>query len=37
MYRCKKVKVSRYRPELAYRVDRDIALSFRDLGTRRGG
>jgi hypothetical protein len=27
---------SRYRPEPAQRVDRGIALSFRDLGTRRG-
>jgi hypothetical protein len=33
-----KVKHSRcYRPELAYRVDRGIALSFRDIGARRGG
>jgi hypothetical protein len=32
-----KVKQSRYRPELAYRVDRVIALPFRDLGARRGG
>jgi hypothetical protein len=31
-----KVKQSRYRPELAYRVDRGIALLFRDLGARRG-
>jgi hypothetical protein len=30
------VKQSRYRPELAYRVDRGIALPFRDLGARRG-
>jgi hypothetical protein len=34
---CKKVKQSRYRPELAYRVARGIALPFRDLGARRGG
>jgi hypothetical protein len=32
----KMVKQSRYRPELAYRVDRGIALSFLDLGARRG-
>jgi hypothetical protein len=32
----KKVKQSRYRPELAYRVDKGIALPFRDLGARRG-
>jgi hypothetical protein len=31
-----KVKHARYRSELAYRVDRDIALCFRDLGARRG-
>jgi hypothetical protein len=31
-----KVNQSRYRPELAYRVDRGIALPFRDLGARRG-
>jgi hypothetical protein len=28
--------VSRYRPEQAQRVDRGIALLFRDLGARRG-
>jgi hypothetical protein len=32
-----KVKQSRYRPEQAERVDRGIALPFRDLCTRRGG
>jgi hypothetical protein len=32
-----KVKQSRYRPEQAQRMDRGIALSFRDLSTRRGG
>jgi hypothetical protein len=31
-----KVKQSRYKPELAYRVDRGVALSFHDLGARRG-
>jgi hypothetical protein len=31
-----KVKVSRYRPELAYRVGRGIALLFLDLDGRRG-
>jgi hypothetical protein len=31
-----KVKQSRYRPELAQRVQRGIALPFRDLGARRG-
>jgi hypothetical protein len=31
-----KVKQSRYRPELAQRVDRGIALPFRDLSARRG-
>jgi hypothetical protein len=32
----KQVKQSRYRPELAYRVDRGIALPFLALGARRG-
>jgi hypothetical protein len=32
----KKGKLSRYRPEQAQRVDRGIALSFRDPGARRG-
>jgi hypothetical protein len=32
-----KVKFSRYRPDLASRVDRGIALPFRDFGARRGG
>jgi hypothetical protein len=32
----KKIKHSRYRPELALRLDRGIALPFRDLGARRG-
>jgi hypothetical protein len=31
------VKQSRYMPELVQRVDRVIALPFRDLGARRGG
>jgi hypothetical protein len=31
-----KVKHSRYRPELVLRVDRGIALPFRDLGARMG-
>jgi hypothetical protein len=31
-----KVMQSRYRPELAYRMDRGMALAFRDLGARRG-
>jgi hypothetical protein len=31
-----RVKQSRYRPELAWRVDRGIALPFRDLGARKG-
>jgi hypothetical protein len=31
-----KVKYSRYRPELAWRVERGIDLRFRDLGVRRG-
>jgi hypothetical protein len=31
-----KVKLSRYRPEQAQRVDRGIALPFLDLGARRG-
>jgi hypothetical protein len=31
-----KVKQSSYRPEQAQRVDRSIALPFRDLGVRRG-
>jgi hypothetical protein len=30
------VKQSRYRPEMAYRVDIGIALPFLDLGARRG-
>jgi hypothetical protein len=33
---CKNVKQSRYRPEQAQRVNRGIALPFRDLGARRG-
>jgi hypothetical protein len=33
---CKKVKQSRYRPAQVLRVDRGIALSFLDLGARRG-
>jgi hypothetical protein len=33
----KKVKQSRYRPEQALRLVRDIILPFCDLGTRRGG
>jgi hypothetical protein len=34
---CKsKVKSSRYRPKVAYRVSRGIALLFLDLGARRG-
>ena len=32
----KKVKCSRYRPGVAQRVGRDIALLFHDRGTRRG-
>jgi hypothetical protein len=32
----KKVKQSRYRSEQAQRVDRDIALPFRDFGARNG-
>jgi len=32
----KKVKCSRYRPDVAQRVGRDIALLFYDRGTRRG-
>jgi hypothetical protein len=32
-----KVKLSRYRPELAWRVDRGIALPFRDSALERGG
>jgi hypothetical protein len=32
----KSSKQSRYRPEQAQRVDRGIALNFRDLGTRMG-
>jgi hypothetical protein len=31
-----KVKLSRYRPEQAQRVDRGIALPILDLGARRG-
>jgi hypothetical protein len=31
-----KVKFSRYRPGVAQRVDRGIAILFRDRGTRRG-
>jgi len=31
-----KVKCSRYRPDVAQRVGRDIALLFHDRGTRRG-
>jgi hypothetical protein len=31
-----KIKQSHFRPEQAQRVDRYIALSFRDLGARRG-
>jgi hypothetical protein len=31
-----RIKKSRYRPELAQRVDRGIAPPFRDLGVRRG-
>jgi len=33
---CKKVKWSRYRPDVAQRVGRGIALLFHDRGTRRG-
>ena len=33
---CKKVKCSRYRPGVAQRVGRDIAVLVRDRGTRRG-
>jgi hypothetical protein len=33
---CYKVKLSRYRPVVAQRVGRDIALLFHDRGTRRG-
>ena len=33
---CKKVKWSRYRPSVAQKVGRGIALLFRDRGTRRG-
>ena len=32
-----RVKVSRYRPSVAQRVGRDIALLFHDRGTRRWG
>jgi hypothetical protein len=32
----REVKQSRYRPEQAQRVDRGIALPFRDLGARKG-
>ena len=32
----KKVKISRYRPGVAQRLGRDIALLFHDHGTRRG-
>jgi len=33
----KKLQCSRYRPDVAQRVERGIALLFRDRGTRRGG
>ena len=36
IYRYKKVKFSRYRPGVAQRVGRGIALLFHDRGTRRG-
>ena len=36
IYVYKKVKFSRYRPGVAQRVDRGIALLFHDRGTRRG-
>ena len=36
MYICKKVKFSCYRPGVAQRVGRGIALLFHDRGTRRG-